>query len=167
MKPAVKNANEAIHRFFANSKVPRSSEKFLQAYVGEISRPDDWEEYLKRWQESESERSAGNESDGDPPEEDEGERISRSESSSPSPSTACLLMKKRYVNQGIYYSNKNGKTNDKDSAFPLPLHAGLRAIDSPRNFVIPFDIYCPQGGLTRVVNWRPLKKSAYTYMMKG
>jgi hypothetical protein len=154
-------AGGAIQDFFAKSKVPRSSDRFLQTYVNEISRPYDWDTYLRRWR-------GEDDDDKEDEDNDEGNDGSFPESGQSSTSSVASLntkpvMKKRYVTHGIYFIGNRNKKSAASSAFPLPVHSGLKTMESQRDFVIPYDIYCPRGGITRVANWRPLKRSKSKY----
>uniref|UniRef100_A0A060TD66 ARAD1D04708p n=1 Tax=Blastobotrys adeninivorans TaxID=409370 RepID=A0A060TD66_BLAAD len=71
-------------------------------------------------------------------------------------------LSKIYLTKGLYCENSGpSRRKTRNNAFPLPLHNGLKLLNTQKDFRLPWNIYCPTSNISRLPDWRPIKKSIW------
>lgn len=151
----ISKISAGIREFFETTEIPRLDERILLDVVVSVQNPREW--FIQRQTnrlavpaDDEEEEAEVDTVDDDAEQREEEEGVDNDDILN----HEARLKQKQYLTEGLYYTQRSKPKR----AFPLPMN---KELDKPRDFTLPYDIYCPTDAVKKVPNWRPLKKSMY------
>lgn len=153
----ISKISAGIREFFETTEIPRLDERILLDVVVSVRNPQEW--FIQRQTnrlavptEDEEEVIDGDHVGNAVDEQQDENEEEGNEENDDILNHEARLKQKQYLTEGLYYSQRSKQKR----AFPLPMN---KELDQPRDFTLPYDIYCPTDSVKKVPNWRPLKKS--------